>query len=83
MSIAAKYRVVKAYPRAQATVIDDEMADLDLRCKECGRYLFLMADADDPHRYVAAVKVSMSITSRSHVNALYRQVRYGFDKSCL
>ncbi len=57
-NIATKYRVIRSISERRATIIDDEMADLDLRC-ECG-HTNIKGDADDQHRYIAAMR-SVSI----------------------
>ena len=78
-----KYRVVKAYLNAERRIIDDEMADLDLRCEECGRYLNIKGVT----QMIAQVRCSNAkckhVNNIKIVNATSTddQVRYEFDKS--
>lgn len=76
-------RVVKAYLNAERRIIDDEMADLDLRCEECGRYLNIKGAT----QMIAQVRCSNAkckhVNNIKIVNATSTddQVRYEFDKS--
>lgn len=78
-----KYRVVKAYLNAERRIIDDEMADLDLRCEECGRYLNIKGVT----QMIAQVRCSNAkckhVNNIKIVNAAStdEQMRYEFDKS--